>query len=121
MIILSDWQHSPKITLSGFQYIKEIAFKHYLPISHYYYNFYFQCLETEFTCNDGNCISLDKRCNILRDCPDNSDEIHCDLVRIVDDQVPISPVFYEQFLGKQMSKAQKKTDCLGIWGQKSFA
>ncbi len=47
----------------------------------------FQCSEGEFTCSDGRCIPLENRCNILRDCDDNSDEVHCDLVRIDDDQV----------------------------------
>ena len=48
-----------------------------------------QCSDSEFTCNDGSCISLAHRCNILRDCKDNSDELRCDLVRIDDDQVPV--------------------------------
>ena len=35
------------------------------------------CSFGEFTCNDGSCISLDKRCNKVSDCSDKSDENDC--------------------------------------------
>ena len=31
----------------------------------------------EFTCRSGNCISIEKRCNNVKECEDNSDEIDC--------------------------------------------
>ena len=35
------------------------------------------CNEDEYTCNDGNCISMEVRCNRISDCPDESDESNC--------------------------------------------
>ena len=40
-----------------------------------------RCLETEFTCNDGTCIPVEQRCDLLRNCQDFSDELGCDTVR----------------------------------------
>ena len=37
------------------------------------------CLEDEFTCNDGQCIKMEKRCDNLPSCRDKSDEIKCSL------------------------------------------
>ena len=34
----------------------------------------------QFTCNSGECISIDKRCNEKKDCPDGSDEQLCKLI-----------------------------------------
>ena len=31
----------------------------------------------EFTCNSGHCIDINKRCNNVNDCDDNSDEEKC--------------------------------------------
>ena len=38
------------------------------------------CNETQFTCNDGLCISMDSRCNGREDCYDKSDELNCQIV-----------------------------------------
>ena len=38
------------------------------------------CQEGEFTCNDGQCMSMDLRCNQLHDCRDESDEMSCDIL-----------------------------------------
>ena len=35
------------------------------------------CKEDEFTCDDGQCINLEKRCDQLPNCRDRSDEIGC--------------------------------------------
>ena len=32
--------------------------------------FFFQCSENEFTCNNGTCIELTKRCDDIFDCND---------------------------------------------------
>ena len=37
-----------------------------------------QCKKDEFTCNDGSCLDLNKRCNGFFDCFDESDEDHCE-------------------------------------------
>ena len=37
---------------------------------------------SEFTCNSGQCIDVNKRCNEENDCNDGSDEDVCDLVQI---------------------------------------
>ena len=36
--------------------------------------------EGEFTCNDGQCIKMEERCNQLPDCRDESDEVGCQLI-----------------------------------------
>ena len=35
------------------------------------------CKETEFTCSNGLCIDIEKRCNARTDCRDKSDEVGC--------------------------------------------
>ena len=41
-----------------------------------------QCNYNEFTCNDGRCVDLDKRCNKVYDCSDGVDERNCDPIEI---------------------------------------
>ena len=41
------------------------------------------CSNDQFTCNDGSCIPEDNRCDLVKHCYDNSDEINCEKVRIV--------------------------------------
>ena len=40
------------------------------------------CQEGEFTCNDGQCVSMEQRCNQLPHCRDTSDEIGCDILNL---------------------------------------
>ncbi|KAK4315543.1 hypothetical protein Pmani_013234 [Petrolisthes manimaculis] len=35
------------------------------------------CEYDQYTCDDGTCIASEKRCNLLLDCPDHSDEVEC--------------------------------------------
>ena len=39
----------------------------------------------DFTCTDGTCVGMDKRCNLQDDCPDSSDEKDCDVLFIASD------------------------------------
>ena len=38
------------------------------------------CTEGHFTCNDGQCVSMEKRCDQLSDCRDKSDEENCNIL-----------------------------------------
>ena len=38
------------------------------------------CQDGHFTCSDGECVSMELRCNQLPDCRDKSDERNCDIL-----------------------------------------
>ena len=38
------------------------------------------CRDGEFTCNDGQCVSMNERCNQLPNCRDESDERNCQIL-----------------------------------------
>ena len=38
------------------------------------------CKEGKFTCNDGQCVSMVKRCDQFPDCSDESDEMNCEIL-----------------------------------------
>ena len=40
------------------------------------------CDDDQFTCNDGNCVPLEKRCDKNQDCDDLSDEKNCQIVAL---------------------------------------
>ena len=42
--------------------------------------------EQNFTCWNGDCISLDKRCDETKDCKDGSDENECTYIKVNTDQ-----------------------------------
>ena len=42
----------------------------------------FQCMQNEFTCNNGFCLGLERRCDNVFDCSDESDEDNCELLEI---------------------------------------
>jgi hypothetical protein len=51
----------------------------------------FQCNKNEFTCgDDGSCISLENRCDIVKDCTDKSDESKCQFI-VLDDYLKEDP------------------------------
>ena len=35
------------------------------------------CFPNKFTCDDGTCVRINQRCNLVVDCPDKSDEKVC--------------------------------------------
>ena len=38
------------------------------------------CKDNEFTCNDGQCVKMEERCDQLPQCEDKSDEQNCKLL-----------------------------------------
>ena len=38
------------------------------------------CAEGDFTCDDGQCVTMEQRCNQLPDCRDRSDETDCEVL-----------------------------------------
>ena len=42
------------------------------------------CQEGNFTCDDGQCLSMDQRCNQMLDCRDKSDERNCNILVLED-------------------------------------
>ena len=42
------------------------------------------CAEGEFTCEDGQCIKMEERCNQVPDCRDESDERDCRMITLKD-------------------------------------
>ena len=38
------------------------------------------CNPGEFTCDDGQCVTMEERCNQIPNCRDESDEVDCKLI-----------------------------------------
>ena len=53
-----------------------------------------QCYPGKFTCDSGQCIQLEERCNIELNCEDKTDEYNCDKITTgngyAKEQVPVS-------------------------------
>ena len=59
------------------------------------------CTTNQFTCNDGDCIRIDLRCNGDTDCDDQSDEVGCRSISLgksysKDDPPPTYAIFKER-------------------------
>ncbi|KAG0726210.1 Gamma-aminobutyric acid receptor subunit rho-3 [Chionoecetes opilio] len=77
---LREWQLTTDYDICG----KKKDTKHFLSLS--------TCLDLEYTCGDGSCVNLSRRCDLRTDCPDNTDEIGCDkLQRPKDYLVSLTP------------------------------
>ena len=54
------------------------------------------CGSGSFTCNDGQCVSIDERCNQISNCRDESDEENCVMLVIKDNyNKKIAPFGYD--------------------------
>ena len=40
------------------------------------------CTKSQFTCNDGACVPLKLKCDQIKHCPDNSDELDCNNIQV---------------------------------------
>ena len=40
------------------------------------------CNKTQFTCDDGQCVTMEERCNQIPDCDDESDELNCKILKL---------------------------------------
>ena len=49
------------------------------------------CKPGQFSCRDGSCISINKRCDLLSDCQDNFDEEDCTKVLISENYISTLP------------------------------
>lgn len=58
-----------------------------------------KCQKEEFTCDNGQCVDIEYRCNMMKDCSDWSDETGCSLVRLHDSYLsnlpPYLPIYTE--------------------------
>ena len=54
------------------------------------------CGEGSFTCSDGECVSMNERCNQISNCKDKSDEEHCKMLIMEDNyNKKISPFGFD--------------------------
>ena len=43
------------------------------------------CHPNKFTCDSGHCIELEKKCDGIVDCEDDSDELNCEFLLVKED------------------------------------
>ena len=58
------------------------------------------CLEGQFTCSDGQCISMNQRCDQIANCRDKSDEKDCKLISMDENYSKHIPPFGENLKAK---------------------
>ena len=62
----------------------------------------FQCDKSkQFTCWNGECISIDKKCNQEFNCEDGSDEQECDLIKLDSEK------YRKEFVPRKHSSTEK--------------
>ena len=65
------------------------------------------CKEGEFTCDDGQCIKMEERCNQLPNCRDKSDERRCEILLLEDGyNKRIPPISSENITENKITKAR---------------
>ena len=75
------------------------------------------CSSGQFTCDDGLCIRVSKRCDGANDCQDKSDEINCRKVNIDDSYTKhFSPPPYKMIDGVEKVSVNVSTTLLLIQG-----
>ena len=58
------------------------------------------CDVNEFSCDDGTCIDISKKCNFADDCVDSSDEKMCDLLSMKHYGADYNPVIHDISFGE---------------------
>ena len=57
------------------------------------------CKDGEFTCNDGQCVTMEQRCDQISDCIDESDEVDCKLLTLKSNYNRKTPPIVPKLMG----------------------
>ena len=72
------------------------------------------CNETEFTCNNGQCVAMEQRCDQLPHCRDSSDEMGCDIFLLKDGYNKNIPLIMSENGNKSPAKVAISIDLLKV-------
>ena len=72
------------------------------------------CNETEFTCNNGQCVAMEQRCDQLPHCRDSSDEMGCDIFLLKDGYNKNIPPIISENGNKSPAKVAISIDLLKV-------